>query len=390
MTQSVADKTPIPAKTWRRHTDPPGLWIGVATASVTIHLLLFFLFRSYIFISTPQDSSAVVPIELVEIPSSSPSTKPVTQSSQASPPQQVTSSTASQLPPSDEDNNAIAFTKEQPPQPVKASKPKTQANPPKKITVEKKIATLETKPVAKPELKVLTPLTPDATKPISTPTPETPENQTPSPTPTPETTENQTPSPTPTPETTENTNTTQQQLPLSEQNQPSPLPPNTDTSPRPDEQQQPPPSSDLPNNLPSQPSGDVKVGQETSLNKEGGGIAVATWEVEPGALKNLPDNPAQPKTNIREKLLDFPSLNQDSDFQPKDFRVFLFIDNNTGKLTKVFIYPEDIKSIPEAQRSQYQKYVEEIFQDVEFTTASNNGIKSESAQLVVRIKIERR
>ncbi|MBD2561050.1 MULTISPECIES: hypothetical protein [Nostoc] len=69
MTPSVADKTPIPAKVWRRHTDPPALWISVVIGSVSLHLLAFWLMRSSNAFSLwfPQQSESAVPIELIDI-----------------------------------------------------------------------------------------------------------------------------------------------------------------------------------------------------------------------------------------------------------------------------------------------------------------------------------
>ena len=79
MTPSVADKTPIPAKVWRGHTDPPGLWISVVIASVSLHLLAFWLMRSSNAFSLwfPQQSQSAVPIELIDI---TPKTKLITKS----------------------------------------------------------------------------------------------------------------------------------------------------------------------------------------------------------------------------------------------------------------------------------------------------------------------
>ena len=70
MTSSVADKTPISAKVWRRHTDPPGFWIAVVVGSVSLHLLVFWLIRSTGFSRlTQQQNKAAIPIEVVEISS---------------------------------------------------------------------------------------------------------------------------------------------------------------------------------------------------------------------------------------------------------------------------------------------------------------------------------
>ncbi|UKO99463.1 hypothetical protein [Nostoc sp. UHCC 0870] len=80
MTISVADKNPISATVWRRHQDPPGLWIAVAIGSVSLHLLAFWLMRSPNGFRPwfPQQSQAVVPIELVEISPQESTTKPPT------------------------------------------------------------------------------------------------------------------------------------------------------------------------------------------------------------------------------------------------------------------------------------------------------------------------
>ncbi|MBH8561238.1 hypothetical protein I8748_03440 [Nostoc sp. CENA67] len=69
MTRSVADKTPISDHFWRRHTDPPGLWIAVAISSISLHLLAFWLIRSshVIRLGFSQQEQADIPIELVEI-----------------------------------------------------------------------------------------------------------------------------------------------------------------------------------------------------------------------------------------------------------------------------------------------------------------------------------
>ncbi|MBH8551364.1 hypothetical protein I8751_02985, partial [Nostocaceae cyanobacterium CENA357] len=75
MTTSVADKTPISAEDWRRHTDPPSLWIVVTISSVSLHLLVFWFLRSSNVFKPwfPQQSQTAVPIEFVEI---SPQAKP--------------------------------------------------------------------------------------------------------------------------------------------------------------------------------------------------------------------------------------------------------------------------------------------------------------------------
>ena len=129
MPPSVADKTPIPTKVWRRHSDPPGLWISVVIGSVSLHLLAFWLMRSSQFSRLwQQPNEATIPIEVVEISSE---TKPRTRkvASEPKPVSPKESSTiqkvqAVKLPkqvdpkdklivkpaPSGQDRNAIALT----------------------------------------------------------------------------------------------------------------------------------------------------------------------------------------------------------------------------------------------------------------------------------------
>jgi hypothetical protein len=66
MAHFLGDKTQEYAKVWRRHTDPPGLWFAIAIVSVALHLLLFWLMRSYSFSLSRQNQSAI-PLEIIEI-----------------------------------------------------------------------------------------------------------------------------------------------------------------------------------------------------------------------------------------------------------------------------------------------------------------------------------
>ncbi|BAY25740.1 hypothetical protein NIES2100_55470 [Calothrix sp. NIES-2100] len=68
MTPSVADKTSTPAKDWRRHTDPPSLWVGVVIGSLSLHLIAFWLIRSYQSnLWRRSQSQTSIPIEIVDI-----------------------------------------------------------------------------------------------------------------------------------------------------------------------------------------------------------------------------------------------------------------------------------------------------------------------------------
>lgn len=80
MTQSVAPKTSIPEKTWRRQTDSPSGWIAFSCGSVILHLLAFWLIGSYKLSTSQSGSSSAVPIEFIEIsPQKSPSEQPKSQ-----------------------------------------------------------------------------------------------------------------------------------------------------------------------------------------------------------------------------------------------------------------------------------------------------------------------
>ncbi|MGF2010560.1 MAP7 domain-containing protein [Nostoc sp. DedVER01b] len=128
MTQSVADKTSILPKDWRRHTDPPSLWIAVVIGSVTLHLLVFWLLRSYqSSLLWRQQNKSTIPIEVVEISSPTKLKKPA-----ASKPKSLSSKPLSTklepkhlskplVPadklitkpnPTNQDNNAVAFAEQ--------------------------------------------------------------------------------------------------------------------------------------------------------------------------------------------------------------------------------------------------------------------------------------
>jgi len=452
MTQSVADKTPIPDKASRRHTDPPGLWISVAVISVTLHLLLFWLLRSNSYSLSQRSSSNPIPVDFVEISSErkAPSkAKPVSskrssttgkssvaRSSKPAAQENLTPKTSTV-----EDSNAIALrttpegaiafdnTKKATTSQPKAEDTTTQQSSQQRVVEQEtqskpqQDATSEPTPSPQPpEQNQLQPtpqptseFTPEAQQPQPTPepTPEvTPQTQQPEPTPepTPEfTPQTQQPEPTPQPNTADSTNTDTQNeanQQLDEQNQalnPQNNPTDstgTDSSPQRQEAQQ------IPSSLPT-PEGEVAVGKETPLqdiappvkpeqspplNEENGtGVGVATWDIEADKLKrDIPENLAQPEDNSRQKELNIVLSDAGRDFQPVDFLVWLTIDEK-GNL--IFIKVDD--EIPLPQRSQYQKYANEIFQGQKFVTASNKdpvtGEKNAvMSHLPVRVRINRR
>jgi hypothetical protein len=177
MTTSVADKSPISAKARRRHQDPPGLWIIVAIASVSIHVVAFWLMRSPLDGFRPwfpQQKQTIVPIELVEISPQESTTQPQAPAAKTTPETAPTSTR--------ENDQGINFDSS-----VQADN-KTDA--------------------PQPNTQIFTLPTPEPTQPTPTPQPEN--TSTPTPTPTPEPTQ---PTPTPQPE---NTSTPTPTIPLGE------------------------------------------------------------------------------------------------------------------------------------------------------------------------------
>ncbi|MBF2015849.1 MAG: hypothetical protein IGS23_11745 [Rivularia sp. T60_A2020_040] len=77
MTQSVAEKSLFPEKTWRRQTDSPKWWIAFSCGSVILHLLAFWALSLYQFnlsqqrrlaeLNTSGVTQSVVAIELLDI-----------------------------------------------------------------------------------------------------------------------------------------------------------------------------------------------------------------------------------------------------------------------------------------------------------------------------------
>jgi len=71
MIPKVIDNYSNKSENFRRHTDPAWLWIVVSTASVSLHLLVFWLIRSTDEFPAwfPQSHQSSVPIDLLEISS---------------------------------------------------------------------------------------------------------------------------------------------------------------------------------------------------------------------------------------------------------------------------------------------------------------------------------
>jgi hypothetical protein len=452
MTQSVADKTPIPDKASRRHTDPPGLWISVAAISVTLHLLLFWFLRSNSYSLSQKSFANPIPVEFVEIPSGrkAPSkAKPVSskRASTTGKPTVVRSSkpaTQENFTPKTstvEDSNAIALrttpegaspfdnTKKATTSQPKAEDTTTQPSSQQPVVEQETQSKPQQDPTSEPAPSPQPPEqnqpepTPEPTREFtpqaqqSEPTPEatrefTPQAQQPEPTPEPTrefTPQAQQPEPTPQPNTADSTSTDtqneanqqldEQNQALNPQNNPTDLTA-TDSSPQRQEAQQ------TPSSLPK-PDGEVAVGKETPLediappvqpeqspplNEENGtGVGVATWDIEADKLKkDIPENLAQPEDNSRQKELNIVLSDSGRDSQLVDFLVWLTIDEK-GNL--IFIKVDE--QIPLPQRSQYQKYAEEIFQAQKFVPATDKDPATGKqnprlSNLPVRVRINRR
>jgi hypothetical protein len=170
MTTPVADKTSIPPKIWRRHTDPPSLWIFVTISSVSLHLLVFWLLRSSdVFgLWVPQKNQVVVPIELIEIsPSAKSTSKPKISTVTTSPLPKISSTPSvsasspqtAQITPKKQDSSASIVKKQEVVSPannklsvrktVPQPKPTVTATPKPSFTPESTTSTPTPTPISK-------------------------------------------------------------------------------------------------------------------------------------------------------------------------------------------------------------------------------------------------
>jgi hypothetical protein len=390
MTQWVSKQNSMSAQTWRRHTDPPGLWIAIITGSVALHLLLFWMMRSYGFNLSQQKSSSAVPIEFMEIGSKTrakarPQAKVKSLTAKHSQPT-IRKSVSAVLPkhispekftvkPTLEDSNTIAFANNK-----KVSKSQTEElSLPEKFLktpiVKQKIALA--KPKATKQLVATLPSPNiDTIKPTHTHRSHTPKHNNPQPK----------FSPNITPEE-------QTQLP-DEQNQSLPPFPNTTNS------TETTPSRELPQLATEPQNPPVKNGEaiaQAPTNQLGetprtekpptpqGGLLVATWNVEAdGVQKDRPENLAKPIGSSREKDINLPSFDGLFNSQSVEFQASLIIDSN-GNLLDVMVSPQ----VPEPQRSKYREYTQKVFQGQKFIPAtSSNGNKPPLSNLVVKITLQ--
>ncbi|MEH2007960.1 hypothetical protein [Nostoc sp.] len=411
MTPLIADKTPIPAKVWKRHTDPPGLWISVVMASVSLHLLAFWLMRSSNAFSLwfPQQSQYAVPIELIDITPKTKSTAKTVSPKRLSLTQKSVPARSLQTgrtTPRNQDFGAINSADNlQQKSRTYASKPNSKPFRQQKVPTPTHTATpkptVTSKPIARPtstptvavsnlpwnrrqEIKLGkgTPLptgipsNPPVSEAENRQTPPTPTRQT-SPTPTRQT------SPTPTRQTSP---TPTRQTPPTPTRQTSPTP-TRQTSPTPTRQTPPTPTRQTP---------PTPTRQTSPTPTEGASVAVVAPLVkdevsnliQAGRLRQdaLPDVIALYKGS-NTKQLDSSFLVHNSGLEPAQILASLIIDNNGNFQQAVVLEIEPARL--QSQKSRYEQVLSEVFKTENFIAAHNNdGTKPGLSNLYVRIKIQ--
>ncbi|RCJ19354.1 hypothetical protein A6S26_26965 [Nostoc sp. ATCC 43529] len=386
MEPSVADKTPIPAKVWRRHTDPPLLWVSVAAGSVFLHLLVFWLLMrsSNTFILWfPQESQSATPIEFIDIAPATKSTSKSQSTVKTVSPKRFSStqkSVAARTTPKNQDSAAINSTDKLQPK-IKTDTSQNNSQPSGQQKVAKPISTPTATPTPKVPVGNLpwnrrqdlqlgkgTPLPSGlpSTPPRETPT--TPPRETPpSPTPqTPATPAGQIP-PTPTPQTPA---TPAGQIPPT----PTPQTPITPAG-------QIPPTP-TPETSPTSTQGVSVAIVAPLLRDEVSNLIKSGKFIQDG----LPDAIAVYQGS-NTKQFDPSFLSQNSGLQPAQLLASLVIDRNGNFQQAVVleIQPATLGS----EKSTYEQILNQIFKTENFLPAQNNdGTKPDLSNLYVRIEIQ--
>ncbi|MBD2528821.1 hypothetical protein H6G97_04270 [Nostoc flagelliforme FACHB-838] len=407
MTLSVADKTPIPAKVWRRHTDPPGLWISVVVGSVSLHLLAFWLMRSSNAFSLwfPQQNQSAVPIELIDI---APKTKPIIKSEStakivSSKPLSLTQKSAPErTTPVNQDFGAINSVDNL------QKKSRTYASQNNSQTFRQQVVSTPT-PIPTPTPIATTTPTPTPT-PILKPTPTVPVGNipwkrrqeirlgkgTPLPTgipsnqpvsepenrETPTTPTGETPA-TPTGETPATPNSETPTTPNSE----TPATPTGETPATPTRETSTTPTGETPatptEETPATPTGGASVAIVDPLPRD---EVIKLIQSKGFRQDALPDVIALYRGS-NTKQLDSSFLVQSSGLEPVQLLASLIIDNNGNFQQAVIleIQPATLQS----EKRTYEQVVSEVFKTENFIPAHNNdGTKPELSNLYVRIKIQ--
>ncbi|MBD2253788.1 hypothetical protein [Nostoc parmelioides] len=418
MTTSVADKTPTPAKVWRRHNDPPGLWFAVAIGSASLHLLAFWLIRSSSAVGLwfPQPDQSVVPIDLIEVtPQTTSTDKPVS----LQPQQSVPNTTTAKL-------------------------PQTSTNQDAEIVNSGEQSQSENNNVAQSQVEVFpqSESTP-TTEPEPTPTPTTEPEPTPTQTTEPEPIPTQTTKPEPTPASTVPVG----ELPWNRREEielgqgkplPSDIPPVTpeqvqesetveDKTPR-DEEDTPETSSGETTNIPTEdnsanpnsetantPSGDnspTPTGETAKIPTEQytptpteepantptednanstarGAIATLVPLAESEARQLVNDLPEvlSAYQGSSSKTVDSSYLPGDSPIKPAQLLASLVIDKN-GNVQQAIVIEIEPASL-QSEKSLYEQLVGDLFKNESFTPGHNrDGTKPDFSNFFVRVTIE--
>jgi len=416
MTTSVADKTPTPAKVWRRHNDPPGLWFAVAIGSASLHLLAFWLIRSSSTVGLwfpPQDQS-VVPIELIEVtPQTNSTDEPA-----SSPPQQSVPNTTTTQPPqtsinqdaeivnsgeqSQQENNNVAQSKVKV-FPQSVSTPTTEPEPTPTPTTEAEptpTPTTETEPTPTPTVPVgelpwnrreeielgqgkplpsdIPPVTPEQVQESEAVEDKTPRDEED----TPDTSSGETAN-TPTQDNPANANGETANTPSGD-NSPTPT---GETAKIPTEQHTPTPTEE-PANTPTEDNANSTArGAITS----GGRNAIATLtplaESEARQLVNDLPEVLSAYQGSSSKTVDSSYLPGDSPIKPTQLLASLVIDKN-GNFQQAIVINIEPASL-QAEKSLYEQLIGDLFKNESFTPGHNrDGSKPDFSNFFVRVTIE--
>ena len=369
MTPSVADKTPIPAKVWRRHTDPPGLWIFVVVSSVSLHFLVFWLMRSSNAFSLwfPQQNQSAVPIELIEIAPKTKSTAKIVSSKPLSSTQKsvpARSSQTARTTPRNEDFGAI--------------------NSPENL--QKKSRIYASQPNSEPFRQQIVP----------TPIPKPIAKATPTPTPTPKVTPKPIAKATPTPKVTPTPTVPVGNLPWKRRQEiklgkgtqlPTGIPSNRPVS-EPENRETPATSTG------ETPATSTRETPATSTRGASVAIVAPLSRDEVISLIQskgfrqdaLPDVIALYRGS-NTKQLDPSFLVQNSELEPAQLLASLIIDQNGNFQQAVVLEIEPAKL--QSEKSTYEQALSEVFKTENFLAAHNNdGTKPDLSNLYVRIKMQ--
>ncbi|MHC5765203.1 MAG: hypothetical protein ACYTXI_06150 [Nostoc sp.] len=375
MTPSVADKTPIPAKVWRRHTDPPGLWIFVVVSSVSLHLLVFWLMRSSNAFSLwfPQQNQSVVPIELIEI---APKTKSIIKS-------KSTAKIVSSKPLSSTQKSVPARSSQTAPT-TPINQDFGAINTPKNL--QKKSRIYASQPNSEPSRQQIVPTPASTPKTTPKPTPKV----TPAPIPIPKAT------PTPTLPVGNLPWNRRQEIKLGKGTQlPTGIPSNRPVS-EPENRETPPTSTreTLPTSTretpptstretPPIPTGGASVAIVAPLSRD---EVISLIQSKGFRQDALPDVIALYKGS-NTKQLDPSFLVHNSGLEPAQLLASLIIDNNGNFKQAVVLEIEPVAL--QSEKSIYEQALNEVFKTENFLAAhNNNGTKPELSNLYVRITIQ--